>query len=104
MIQTAVDAGVLSSVDDVPGSLPDEEITAVVDGRQHLSIKVAALRAHRSQVDLDSGLFATISTIPEFAVESYQLVRGRRGPGSGPYGWEDDLFAGLEDTGVGGTR
>lgn len=103
MIQTAVDAGVLSSVDDVPGSLPDEEITAVVDGREYLNVKVAALRLHRSQVDLDNSLFATVSTIPEFAVEGYQLVRGRRGPGAGPYGWEDDLFAGLGDTGVGGT-
>lgn len=102
MIETAVDAGVLSSVDDAPGSLPDEEITAVVDARHYLGVKVAALRAHRSQVDTDDGLFATISTFPEFAVESYQLVRGRRGPGAGPYGWEDDLFAGLGDTGVGG--
>lgn len=103
MIETAVDAGVLSSVDDAPGSLPDDEITAVVDARQYLSVKVAALRAHRSQVGTDDGLFATISTIPEFAVESYQLVRGRRGPGAGSHGWEDDLFAGLGDTCVGGT-
>ncbi|MGH3795121.1 MAG: N-acetyl-1-D-myo-inositol-2-amino-2-deoxy-alpha-D-glucopyranoside deacetylase [Pseudonocardiaceae bacterium] len=98
LIERAVATGVLPSVDDVP-SVPDEEITAVVDGRAHLGAKVAALRAHRSQVDLENGLFAAIVTIPEFAVESYRLVRGERGPGSGPYNWEDDLFAGLGGTG-----
>jgi N-acetyl-1-D-myo-inositol-2-amino-2-deoxy-alpha-D-glucopyranoside deacetylase len=95
IIQSAVDAGVLSSTEVVPNSLPDEEITAVVDGRAYLDTKVAALRAHRSQVDLHSGVFAVLTKIPEFAVESYLLVRGERGPGSGPYNWEDDLFAGL---------
>ena len=28
-------------------------------------------------------------------VEYYRLARGRRGPGGGEHGWEDDLFAGL---------
>ncbi|MGH3905760.1 MAG: N-acetyl-1-D-myo-inositol-2-amino-2-deoxy-alpha-D-glucopyranoside deacetylase [Pseudonocardiaceae bacterium] len=97
MIQRAVDAGLLSSVDDVPPSLPDEQITAVVDGREFLGAKVGALRAHRSQVNLDEGVLATVATMPEFAVESYVLVHGDPGPGSGPHGWEDDLFAGLED-------
>lgn len=101
VIQGAVDAGLLSSVDDVPNSLPDEEITAVVDGRAQLSSKIDALRAHRSQVDLENGLFAVVSAIPEFAVENYVLVRGRRGPGSGPHNWEDDLFAGLAADGAG---
>ena len=95
MIQAAVDAGLLSSVDDVPPTVPDEEITAVVDGRDLLGTKADALRAHRSQVNLDEGILATLSTVPEFALESYVLVRGERGPGSGPHGWEDDLFAGL---------
>ncbi|HEY6424262.1 MAG TPA: N-acetyl-1-D-myo-inositol-2-amino-2-deoxy-alpha-D-glucopyranoside deacetylase [Pseudonocardiaceae bacterium] len=99
MIQTAVDAGLPISVDTIPGALSDEEITAVLDGREDLSGKVAALRAHRSQVDLDNGVLATLSRIPEFAVESYLLVRGERGPGSGPYDWEDDLFAGLGGAG-----
>jgi N-acetyl-1-D-myo-inositol-2-amino-2-deoxy-alpha-D-glucopyranoside deacetylase len=96
VIQMAVGAGVLPSVEAAPNSLPDEEITAVVDGRQHLAAKVAALRAHRSQVDLENGVFAVLTKIPEFAMESYQLVRGKRGPGSGPYNQEGDLFAGLE--------
>jgi N-acetyl-1-D-myo-inositol-2-amino-2-deoxy-alpha-D-glucopyranoside deacetylase len=95
IIQLAADAGVLPSIDAVPNSLPDEQITAVVDGREHLHTKVAALRAYRSQVDLQQGVFAFLTAIPEFAVEHYQLVRGVRGPGRGPHNWEDDLFAGL---------
>ncbi|MGH3593763.1 MAG: hypothetical protein ACRDRF_22390, partial [Pseudonocardiaceae bacterium] len=95
LIQTAVQAGVLSSMEIVPNSLPDEEITAVLDGRAYLDSKVAALRAYRSQVDLQNGIFAMLTRVPEFAMESYLLVRGERGPGSGPYNWEDDLFAGL---------
>jgi N-acetyl-1-D-myo-inositol-2-amino-2-deoxy-alpha-D-glucopyranoside deacetylase len=102
LIQTAVDAGVLPSSEAAPNSLPDEEITAVVDGRAYLDSKVAALRAHRSQVDLENGLFAILTKVPEFAVESYLLVRGERGPGSGPYNWENDLFAGLAGLSVAG--
>ena len=96
LIHAAVEAGMLSSMVGVPNSLPDEEITAMLDGRQYLSTKIAALRAHRSQVDLDNGILATFAKMPEFALEHYQLVRGVRGPGSGPHGWEDDLFAGLD--------
>jgi N-acetyl-1-D-myo-inositol-2-amino-2-deoxy-alpha-D-glucopyranoside deacetylase len=95
IVQLAADAGVLPSIDAVPNSLPDEQITAVVDGREYLHTKVAALRAYRSQVDLQQGIFAFLTAVPEFAVEHYQLVRGLRGPGRGPHNWEDDLFAGL---------
>jgi N-acetyl-1-D-myo-inositol-2-amino-2-deoxy-alpha-D-glucopyranoside deacetylase len=94
-LQTAVDAGLLSSLDGIPHSSTDEEITAVVDGREHLSTKVAALRAYPSQMNLEEGFFATIITWPTFAVEHYLLVRGDRGPGAGPHNWESDLFAGL---------
>ena len=102
MLQRAVDAGVLASLDAVPGSLPDEEITAVVDGRSYLDLKIAALRAYRSQVDMENGIFTAFTGVPEFAVECYQLVRGVRGPGSGPHSWEDDLFAGLDAYGAAG--
>lgn len=95
MLQLAADAGVLPAFDAVPNALPDEQITAVVDGRKYLPAKVEALRAYRSQVDLEQGVFAFLTAIPEFAVEHYQLVRGVRGPGQGPHNWEDDLFAGL---------
>ena len=73
------------------------ELTAVLDARQYHPVKMAALRRYRSQVDLDSDEFFTwMVSRPEFAIEHYLLVRGRRGPGEGEHGWETDLFAGLE--------
>lgn len=94
-MQAAADAGLLSTLDGIPSSSTDEEITAVVDGREYLSTKVAALRAYRSQMDLEDGFFAAVTKMPEFALEHYVLARGDRGPGSGPHNWEGDLFAGL---------
>lgn len=81
--------------DEMPG-LPDDEITAQVDGRAFHPAKIAALRAHRSQVNLDTGLFALFTQREDFALEHFRLVRGERGSaGPTPQGWEDDLFAGL---------
>jgi N-acetyl-1-D-myo-inositol-2-amino-2-deoxy-alpha-D-glucopyranoside deacetylase len=94
-LQAVADAGLLPSVEIIPRSSTDEEIAAVVDGREYLGAKVSALRAYRSQIDLENGLFAALSTRPEFAVEHYVLARGDRGPGSGPHNWEGDLFAGV---------
>lgn len=79
-----------------PYTVPDEELTAMVDGRAFHAAKIAALRHYRSQVDLDDGgFFAQMVARPEFAMEHYLLVRGDRGPGTGPHDWESDLFAGL---------
>jgi N-acetyl-1-D-myo-inositol-2-amino-2-deoxy-alpha-D-glucopyranoside deacetylase len=94
-IAAAVDAGLLPSLEGIPQLSSDEDIAAVVDGREYLDTKVAALRAYRSQVDLEGGLFAALVTMPEFAVEHYLLARGDRGGGAGPHNWEDDLFAGV---------
>ncbi|HEY2203264.1 MAG TPA: N-acetyl-1-D-myo-inositol-2-amino-2-deoxy-alpha-D-glucopyranoside deacetylase [Pseudonocardia sp.] len=79
---------------DMPG-VTDDVITARVDGREFHLAKIAAMRAYRSQVDLDEGFFANMVRRPEFALEHFQLVRGERGPaGATEQGWEDDLFAG----------
>ena len=59
--------------------------------------KMAALRAHATQIPPTSWLYAIAGNFGgEFmGVEYYPLARGEQGPGAGPYGWEDDLFAGL---------
>jgi N-acetyl-1-D-myo-inositol-2-amino-2-deoxy-alpha-D-glucopyranoside deacetylase len=81
--------------DAMPG-VSNETITTQIDGRSYLPAKRAALRAHRSQVNLTDGFFAKFVHQPDFGLEYYLLVRGARGPaGPGEYGWEDDLFAGL---------
>ncbi|MDQ2706669.1 MAG: N-acetyl-1-D-myo-inositol-2-amino-2-deoxy-alpha-D-glucopyranoside deacetylase [Actinomycetota bacterium] len=94
-VQRLVDQGVWPIEDEMPG-IPDDEVTTQIDGRAHFGPKLAALRAHRSQVNLENGIFAFVVQSPEFALEHFQLVRGLRGPGSvGEFGWENDLFAGL---------
>jgi len=97
-VERLVDLGAWPIEAEMPG-IPDSEVTSEIDGREHYAAKVAALAAHRSQVDLTEGLFAFAVQSPEFAYEHFQLVRGRRGPGVvGEYGWEDDLFAGLDQS------
>jgi N-acetyl-1-D-myo-inositol-2-amino-2-deoxy-alpha-D-glucopyranoside deacetylase len=77
--------------------VPDEVVTTEVDARDHLEAKVAAMRAHRTQISLDGPFFALADGVGQraFAVEHYVLLRGDRGPGDGPRGREDDLFAGV---------
>ncbi|MFC7548188.1 N-acetyl-1-D-myo-inositol-2-amino-2-deoxy-alpha-D-glucopyranoside deacetylase [Plantactinospora sp. GCM10030261] len=83
--------------EDLPFGTPDEEIAARIDGTDQHAAKEAAMRAHASQIPSDSWLYSIASNFGgEFmGVEFFTLAVGERGPGRGPYGWEDDLFAGL---------
>jgi N-acetyl-1-D-myo-inositol-2-amino-2-deoxy-alpha-D-glucopyranoside deacetylase len=88
----------LGDVDEVPFAVPDEAVTAAVDGRAHAGSKDAAMRAHPTQITVDGPFFALSNNLglEVMGTEYYRLVRGQRGPaGSGPDGREDDLFAGL---------
>ena len=77
--------------------VPDEQITTAVDASDHLEAKVAAMRAHKTQIAVDGPFFALSNNIGQraFGIEHYVLARGVRGP-AGPQGWEEDLFAGLD--------
>jgi N-acetyl-1-D-myo-inositol-2-amino-2-deoxy-alpha-D-glucopyranoside deacetylase len=95
---TGSDFLAVDSVDDLPFGIPDEQVTTEIDARGYLDAKLAALRAHRSQISVDSPFFALSDLVGQraFGQEYYTLVAGPRGPGSGSAGWEDDLFAGLD--------
>lgn len=84
---------------DATFGFPDDQITAVVDGPEHLPAKVAAMAAHQTQVCVGpTGRAFTLSnkmTLPTLASEHYVLVSGRPGEVD-EKGWENDLFAGLE--------
>lgn len=86
-----------SEVDDLPFGTPDEEIAARIDASAHGAAKLAAMRAHATQIPENSWLYSIAGNFggDRMGVEFFTLAYGRRGPGSGPYGWEDDLFAGL---------
>lgn len=87
--------------EDLPFGTPDDKIAARIDGSAVAQRKLAALRAYPTQIPSDSWLFflagtaGTAAAAGEFmGAEYFTLVAGQRGEGSGPYGWEGDLFAG----------
>jgi N-acetyl-1-D-myo-inositol-2-amino-2-deoxy-alpha-D-glucopyranoside deacetylase len=88
----------VTSAEEIPFAVPDEEVAAAVDGRVFVARKDAAMRAYPTQIQVDGPFFALSNNLGQevLAVEYYRLVRGERGPaGAGPHGWENDLFAGL---------
>jgi N-acetyl-1-D-myo-inositol-2-amino-2-deoxy-alpha-D-glucopyranoside deacetylase len=87
----------LERVEDFPFGTPDSEIAARVDATDQHERKIAALRAHATQIPTTSWMYSIAGNFgSEFmGVEYYTLASGSRGPGSGPLGWESDLFAGL---------
>ena len=89
-------AGV-TNVDDLPMAVPDERIAARIDGLTYVDAKMAAVRAHATQIPSDSWLYTLADGLgKEFlGQEFFELVHGTRGPG-GPDGLESDLFAGID--------
>jgi N-acetyl-1-D-myo-inositol-2-amino-2-deoxy-alpha-D-glucopyranoside deacetylase len=86
------------SVDDLPFGVPDEAVTTEIDATAYLEHKLAALRAHATQIAVDSPFFAFSDNVGQraFGREYYTLLAGQRGPGSGPHGRENDLFAAID--------
>lgn len=78
--------------------VPDAEVTTVVEAEEHLEAKTAALRAHATQVRVESGFFALSHGVgqPIVGTEYYRLARGVAAPaGTRDDGRETDLFAGV---------
>jgi N-acetyl-1-D-myo-inositol-2-amino-2-deoxy-alpha-D-glucopyranoside deacetylase len=86
------------SVDDLPFGVDEDEVTTEIDARDYLDAKLAAMRAHASQIAVDSPFFALSDRVGQraFGVEYYTVLAGPRGPGSGSDGRESDLFAGID--------
>jgi N-acetyl-1-D-myo-inositol-2-amino-2-deoxy-alpha-D-glucopyranoside deacetylase len=87
--------GGVTDVADLPFGTPDEDIAAEVDGTAYAPHKLAAMRAHATQIAADDWLFTLASLGGDGALgkEHYVLAVGERSAGSE---WEDDLFAGTE--------
>jgi N-acetyl-1-D-myo-inositol-2-amino-2-deoxy-alpha-D-glucopyranoside deacetylase len=86
------------TVEDLPFGTPDDQIAARIDAHEQHEKKVAALQAHASQIPATSWLYSIAGNFgAEFmGVEYFTLAAGDKGPGSGPHGWESDLFAGID--------
>ncbi|NLU76949.1 N-acetyl-1-D-myo-inositol-2-amino-2-deoxy-alpha-D-glucopyranoside deacetylase [Micromonospora sp. HNM0581] len=99
-------AGVADATE-LPFCTADDQIAARIDATGQHAAKEAAMRAHATQIPATSWLYSIAGNFgAEFmGVEYFTLALGTKGTGSGPYGWESDLFAGVDtaapDTGGG---
>ena len=88
-------------VEELPMGTPDKLVTTAVDGSEFLPKKIAAMKAHATQIAADGPFFALADGVGQnaFGVEFYQLVRGAAVPAEGvtdDLPWrERDLFAGV---------
>ena len=92
------------AIDDLPFGAEDTEITTEVDARPYVEAKLAAMRAHATQISVDAPWFALSNNIGQEAlgVEHFILADGVRGPGgpgapveAGGIGEDYDLEVGL---------
>jgi N-acetyl-1-D-myo-inositol-2-amino-2-deoxy-alpha-D-glucopyranoside deacetylase len=83
--------------DDLPFAVDDALVTTVIDGSAFHEAKLGAMRAHATQISLDSGFFALSNNIgaPAMATEYFRLVRGAAAGPFDAHGRETDLFAGV---------
>ena len=99
----------VDAVDEPSYGCADEDVTTEIDAREYVGAKLAALRAHATQVTVRGQWFALSNNIGQEAlgVEYFILragVPGPAGPGApyetgglgAPYDREDDLFAGVD--------
>ncbi len=85
-------------VEDLPFGVEDEVVTTVIDAREHAAAKMAALRAHATQISVDGPFFALSNMLGRevLAVEHFRLAHGELGPDRDRDGRETDLFAGVD--------
>ena len=83
--------------DDLPFVIDDALVTTAVDASDFLDRKMAALRAHATQVNVDGGFFALSNNLGSkaFGVEYFRLVRGEAAGPRDDQGRETDLLAGV---------
>jgi N-acetyl-1-D-myo-inositol-2-amino-2-deoxy-alpha-D-glucopyranoside deacetylase len=78
-----------------PFVTPDDQLAARVDATEYVAVKMAALKAHRTQIEEDGFFFSGAESGHAFWGDEYfRLAKGTQGP-VGDDGLENDLFAGL---------
>lgn len=79
----------------LPMATADADLAAEVDGTAYADQKVAALKAHRTQIKVDGPFFALAHNEGNevLGIESFRIARGTPAPDAD--GLEHDLFAGL---------
>ncbi|HET9501391.1 MAG TPA: N-acetyl-1-D-myo-inositol-2-amino-2-deoxy-alpha-D-glucopyranoside deacetylase [Marmoricola sp.] len=86
---------------DPDGPLPpfiteDENLAAVIDAGDYVDRKLAAMKAHATQIEVDGPFFALSNNVGNqvWGTEFFRIAKGEQGPVNDD-GLETDLFAGL---------
>mgnify|MGYP003842241557 CR=1 FL=1 len=85
------------SVDDLPFAKDDEFVTTLIDGSQYVDAKMAAMKAHETQISLDGPFFALSDNLglQIWGDEYYTLVKGTKSEPFDSHGRETDLTSGI---------
>ena len=83
-----------------PFAVPDDRVTTVVHAAPHVDAKLAAMRAHATQIAVEGGFFALSNNVGNevWGSEFFRIARGTPVPDpEDPAGRETDLFAGTAE-------
>ena len=85
------------SIDDVPFAKDDEFVTTLINGAAYVDSKMAAMKAHETQIALDGPFFALSDNLGMqiWGDEYYTLVKGVRSAPFDSAGREIDLTSGV---------
>jgi N-acetyl-1-D-myo-inositol-2-amino-2-deoxy-alpha-D-glucopyranoside deacetylase len=85
------------SVDDLPFAKDDEFVTTLIDGSDYVDAKMAAMKAHETQIALDGPFFALSNNLglQIWGDEYYTLVKGTKSQPFDEHGREMDLTSGV---------
>lgn len=85
------------SIDDVPFAKDDEFVTTLIDGADYVESKMAAMKAHETQIALDGPFFALSNNLGMqiWGDEYYTLVKGVKSAPFDSKGREIDLTSGV---------
>ena len=85
------------SIDDLPFAKPDELATTVVNAPEYVPQKLAAMKAHATQISVDGPFFALSNNLglSVWGDEYYTLVKGEKAAPFDSNGRELDIFAGV---------
>lgn len=85
------------NVDDLPFAKEDSFVTTLIDGNSFVDAKMAAMKAHHTQISLDGPFFALSNNLglQVWGHEYYTLVKGEKSAPFDANGRESDLFSGV---------
>jgi len=85
------------SVDDLPFAKDDSFVTTLIDGNSYVEAKMAAMKAHHTQISLNGPFFALSDNLglQVWGNEYYTLVKGEKSAPFDSNGREADLFSGV---------